>query len=61
MIAAEILGAARQLPANQQQWLVQTLQENEFAVWQKEVGEFEPGYEAWFRANVEEALKTPSV
>jgi len=56
MTAAEILEAARQLAPAEQQWLVQTLQEDEFAAWQKEVGEPEPGYEEWFRASVEEAL-----
>ena len=60
MTAAEILEAARQLPAGEQQWLVQTLQEDEFAAWQKEVGEPEPGYDEWFRAGVEEALADTS-
>jgi hypothetical protein len=60
MTAAEILKAARQLPANEQEWLLHTLQEDEFAAWQKEVGEPEPGYEEWFRASVEEALADTS-
>jgi hypothetical protein len=32
------------------------MSEEEFAVWQKDVGEPEPGYEEWFRTGVEEAL-----
>lgn len=60
MTAAEILEAARQLPANEQEWLLQTLQEDEFTAWQKEVGEPEPGYEEWFRTGVEEALADDS-
>ena len=60
MTAAEILEAARQLSANEQQWLLQALQEDEFASWQKEAGEPEPGYEEWFRASVEEALADTS-
>jgi len=58
--AAEILEAARQLPADEQEWLLRALQEDEFAAWQKEVGEPEPGYEEWFRAEVEEALADTS-
>ena len=60
MTAAEILEAARQLALEEQQWLLQALQEDEFAAWQKEVGEPEPGYEEWFRASVEEALADDS-
>jgi hypothetical protein len=58
--AAELLDAARQLPADEQAWLLQALHEDEFAVWQKEAGEPEPGYEEWFRAGVEEALADTS-
>jgi len=60
MTAAEIREAARQLPADEREWLLQTLQEDEFAAWQKEAGEPEPGYEEWFRASVEEALADDS-
>lgn len=60
MTAAEILEAARQLAPEEPQWLVSTLQEDEFAAWQKEAGEPEPGYEEWFRASVEEALADDS-
>ena len=69
--AAEILEDARQLPPSELDWLVENLvnegpggmSEEEFAVWQKEVGEPEPGYEEWFRAGVEEALadKSPDI
>jgi hypothetical protein len=65
--AAEILEDARQLPPGELDWLVQNLlpegesmTEEEFAAWQKEVGEPEPGYEEWFRAGVEEALADTS-
>ena len=65
--AAEILEDARQLPPGDLVWLVQNLlgegdgmSEKEFAAWQKEVGEPEPGYEEWFRAGVEEALADTS-
>ena len=65
--AAEILEDARQLPPCDLDWLVQNLlhaedaaSEVEFAAWQKEVGEPEPGYEEWFRAGVEEALADTS-
>jgi len=61
--AAEILEDARRLPPGDLQWLVQNLlneedaaSEAEFAAWQKEVGEPDPGYDEWFRAGVEEAL-----
>jgi hypothetical protein len=60
MTASEILDAARQLAPEEQEWLVRTLQEDEFAAWQKEVGEPEPGYDEWFRAGVEEALADTS-
>jgi hypothetical protein len=56
MTANEVLEAARQLTANEQEWLLQGLLDDEFAAWQKEVGEPEPGYEEWFRTSVEEAL-----
>jgi hypothetical protein len=66
--AAEILEDARQLPPGELDWLVENLvneepgamSEEEFAAWQKEVGEPEPGYEEWFRAGVEEALADTS-
>jgi hypothetical protein len=61
--AAELLEQARKLPLAERHWLVDTLTsendqaaEEAFAAWQKEVGEPEPGYEEWFRADVEEAL-----
>jgi hypothetical protein len=65
--AVEILEDARQLPPGELDWLIQNLlgegneiSEEEFAAWQKEVGEPEPGYEEWFRAGVEEALAETS-
>jgi hypothetical protein len=66
--AVEILEDARQLPPGELDWLVANLvnegpgemSEEEFAAWQKEVGEPEPGYEEWFRAGVEEALAETS-
>jgi hypothetical protein len=66
--ASEILEEARQLPPGELDWLVENLvnegpggmSEEEFAAWQKEVGEPEPGYEEWFRAGVEEALADTS-
>lgn len=65
--AAEILEDARQLPPGDLDWLVQNLlgegdgiSEKEFAAWQKDVGEPEPGYEEWFRAGVQEALADTS-
>jgi hypothetical protein len=65
--AAEILEDARQLPPGDLDWLVQNLlheadaaSEVEFAAWQKEAGEPEPGYDEWFRAGVEEALADTS-
>ena len=36
------------------------MSEEEFAAWQKEVGEPEPGYEEWVRAGGEEALAETS-
>jgi len=60
MTAAEILEAARQLPADERESLVHALQENEFAEWRKQFGEPEPGYDAWFRAQVQEALDDDS-
>jgi len=60
MTAAEVLEAARQLSADEREKLMQSLQEDEFASWQKEVGGSEPGYEEWFRASVEEALADTS-
>ena len=61
--ATELLEEARQLPPGHLDWLVQNLMneedaasEAEFAAWQKEAGEPEPGYDEWFRAGVEEAL-----
>ena len=65
--AAEILEDARQLPPGDLDWLVQNLlheedamSEEEFAAWQNEAGEPEPGYDEWFRAGVEEALADTS-
>ena len=66
--AVEILEDARQLPPGELDWLVESLvnegpggmSEDEFAAWQKNVGEPEPGYDEWFRAGVEEALADTS-
>jgi hypothetical protein len=65
--AAEILEDARQLPPGDLDWLVQhlldegdQLSEEEFAAWQKEAGEPEPGYDEWFRSGVEDALADTS-
>lgn len=67
--AAEILEDARQLPPADLEWLLDSLlneapakaqTEEEFAAWQKEAGEPEPGYDEWFRAGVEEALADTS-
>ena len=66
--AVEILKDARQLPPGELDWLVENLvnegpggmSEEEFAAWQKEVGEPEPGYDEWFRAGVQEALADTS-
>jgi hypothetical protein len=60
MTAAQILEAARELSADEQVWLVNTLQQDEFAEWQKQFGAPEPGYDAWFRAQVQEALDDDS-
>ncbi|MFC5863867.1 hypothetical protein ACFPT7_16280 [Acidicapsa dinghuensis] len=57
---AELLEAARQLPSEERDWLVNSLQEDEFTKWQKEAGEPEPGYDEWFRASVEEAIADTS-
>lgn len=65
---SEILEDARQLPPGDLDRLVQNLlheedeaaKEKEFAAWQKEMGEPEPGYDEWFRAGVEEALADDS-
>ena len=65
---SEVLEDARQLPPGDLDWLVQNLlhnedeaaKEKEFAAWQREMGEPEPGYDEWFRAGVEEALADDS-
>ena len=54
--AAELLEAARQLPSEERDWLLQSLQEEEFAAWQKKAGVPEPGYNEWFAKQVQEAL-----
>jgi len=63
--AKELLEEARQLPAGELDWLVQYLLsevnasgERAFAVWQREVGEPEPGYEEWFRVGWKRRLRT---
>jgi hypothetical protein len=66
--AQEILEDARKLPPNELDWLIESLanegpggmSEEEFAAWQKEAGEPEPGYDEWLRAGVEEALADTS-
>lgn len=65
--AAELLEEARHLPPAERDWLVENLlgeslpmTDEEFAAWQEEVGEPEPGYDEWFRAGVEEALADTS-
>ena len=66
--AAQILEDARKLSLSEQEWLLQNLfpddaremTEEEFAAWQKEFGEPEPGYDEWFRAGVAEALADTS-
>ena len=65
--AQKILDEARQLPPAERDWLVENLigeggaiSDEAFAVWQKEVGDPEPGYDEWFRAGVEEALADDS-
>lgn len=60
MTAHDLLEAARQLPSEERELLLQTLQEEAFADWQKQFGEPEPGYDEWFRAKVEEALADDS-
>jgi hypothetical protein len=62
--AQRILDEARQLPPKEREWLAESLliQANEeaFSALEKEYGEAEPGYDEWFRAGVEEALKDKS-
>jgi hypothetical protein len=66
--AANILEDARQLPPGDLDWLVQNLlqegdggvNEKIYALWRKDAGEPEPGYDEWFRAGVEEALADQS-
>lgn len=66
--AAQILEDARKLSPSEQEWLLQNLlpdearemTDEEFAAWQKEVGEPEPSYDEWFRAGVAEALADTS-
>jgi hypothetical protein len=65
--AQKLLEEARKLPPDERDWLLESLlseelgnSEESFAVWQKEVGEPEPGYDEWFRAGVEEALADTS-
>jgi len=65
--AQRILDEARQLPPSEFHWLVEELlaQANgeAFVALQEKVGEPEPGYDEWFRAEVEEALadKSPGI
>jgi hypothetical protein len=56
LTASAILESARQLNADERDWLLQALQTDEFATWQKEAGDPEPGYDDWFRTRVQEAL-----
>ena len=65
--AQKLLEEARRLPPDERDWLLENLLADEvgtsqeaFDVWQKEVGEPEPGYDEWFRAGVEEALADTS-
>ena len=62
--AQKILDEARQLPADERDWLAEQLltEQNEeaFSALKKEYGEPEPGYDDWFRAGVEEALADTS-
>jgi len=62
--AQKLLDEARQLPADERDWLAEQLliQQNEdaFAAQAAEYGEPEPGYDEWFRAGVEEALRDKS-
>lgn len=62
--AQRLLDEARQLPPDERDWLAEQLliQQNEdaFAAQAAEYGEPEPGYDEWFRARVEEALRDKS-
>lgn len=67
--AQELLEDVRQLPPGDLDWFINRLlsdapasgkAEEEYAVWRKDVGEPEPGYDEWFRAGVEEALSDTS-
>jgi hypothetical protein len=65
--ADKILEEARQLTPAERDWLIENLiaeqgpmSDETFAVWQKNVGEPEPGYNEWFRKGVGEALADPS-
>lgn len=65
--AAEILKDGLKLSLAERQWVAENLLaeqgstfDAEFDAWQKEVGEPEPGYDEWFRAGVEEALRDKS-
>jgi len=60
MTVAEIVAAARQLPDEERETLVPALLDDEFAEWQEQFGEPEAGYDAWFRARVEESLADDS-
>jgi hypothetical protein len=65
--AQQILDDALKLPAKEKKWLTEQLfalqNERAFAAIEKEYGKPEPGYEEWFRAEVEEALadKSPGI
>ena len=58
--AHELLEAARELNSDERDWLLQALQGDEFSAWQTEIGEAEPGYDEWFRAQVQVALDDDS-
>lgn len=58
--AHQLLEAARELNSDERHWLLQALQGDEFAAWQKELGDPEPGYDEWFRAQVQTALDDDS-
>lgn len=62
--AQKILDATRQLSPKERDWLTEQLliQQNEeaFASIEARYGKPEPGYDEWFRAGVEEALKDDS-
>jgi hypothetical protein len=60
MTVAEIVAAARQLPDEERESLVQALQDDELAEWEEQFGEPDPEYDARFRAGVEEALADDS-